>query len=97
LPFWDPQQWLKKNYEDRQYLDMMLVLTDEIEERNVLPADFVLYRVARSFTHGAIVIEWPNFVLHCIKGRGVVGSHGTNEGFIKGRERKFFRLKRWAS
>ena len=97
LPYWDPQQWLKKNYEDKQYLTTLLTYADEIQEWQVLPADFVLYRVAHSFTHGGIIIRWPDFVLHSVKGPGVIGSHGINEGFLRGRKRRFFRMKRWAS
>lgn len=96
LPYWDSQQWLRKGYEDKQYLNTLLTYTNEIQEKDVLPADFVLYRVALSYTHGGIIIEWPNFVLHCVKDRGVIGSHGTDEGFLKGRLRRFFRLKRWS-
>jgi len=95
LPYWDPQQWLRKGYEDKQYLEMMLRFTDEIKEEDVKAADFVLYKVAWSYTHGAIVVDWPNFVIHTVKGIGVTGSHGTNEGFLKGRKRRFFRLRRW--
>jgi cell wall-associated NlpC family hydrolase len=95
LPYWDPHQWLRRDYEDRQYLETLLRIADEIQEKDVLPADLVLYRVANSYTHGAIVIEWPSYVLHCIKERGVCGSHGTEEGMLRNRKRRFFRLKRW--
>jgi cell wall-associated NlpC family hydrolase len=95
LPYWDPQQWLRRDYEDTQYLNVLLRFCFEIREQDVMPADFVLYRVANSYTHGGIIIKWPEYVLHSIKDRGVIGSHGTNEGFLRGRKRRFFRLRRW--
>lgn len=39
-------------------------------ERRPLPADIVLWRFGRTFSHGAIVIAWPE-VIHAFTGRGV--------------------------
>lgn len=64
----------------------------EIAEADVRPGDVVVYHVGRCFSHGAIVVEWPHYILHPIKDRGVIGSHGTEEGFLKGRSRRFFSL-----
>jgi cell wall-associated NlpC family hydrolase len=61
-----------------------------ILEDSPKPGDFVIYRVAASWTHGGIVISWPDYVLHPVKGIGVVGSHGINEGFWRRRPARFF-------
>lgn len=99
-PKYSPQQWLnspsqtdklKLKFEDTTFLDIVIKLTKrEIEESEVQPGDFVIYKVAASWTHGGIVISWPDFVLHPVKGRGVIGSHGIKEGFLTGRSRRFF-------
>lgn len=99
-PKYSPQQWLNSpsqkdkfnlKFEDRTFLDIVIKLTKrEIEESEVQPGDFVIYKVAASWTHGGIVISWPDFVLHPVKGRGVIGSHGIKEGFLTGRARRFF-------
>jgi len=74
------------------YLPIVKKYMHEIQESEVKPADFVLYRVGHSFSHGAIVIEWPNFVIHPVRDRGVIGSHGIEEGFLRRRPRRFFSL-----
>jgi hypothetical protein len=95
IPPYSPQQWLKKNYEDKTFLNIVLSYANEITEAEVLPADMVLYRVARSWTHGGIIIEWPRKVIHTLKHLGVCWTHGTNEGFVVRRPRRYFRLKVW--
>lgn len=95
IPYYNPDQWMHRGFEDRTYLDIVLSLYDEITEEKLQPGDLVLYKLVSSWTHGAIVITWPHFVLHCIKTRGVCGSHGSREGFLRNRARRFFRLKRW--
>lgn len=100
VPNYSPQQWLNSpsqkdkfhlKFEDTTFLDVVLRFAKrEIKEHEVLPGDFVIYKVAASWTHGGIIIKWPEYILHPIKGLGVVGSHGTNEGFLLGRPRRFF-------
>jgi len=89
-PPYSPQIMLHSNAE--LYLPTILRYAREITEAAVKPADFVLYKVGRSFSHGAIVVRWPEYVIHPIRDRGVVGSHGTEEGFLRRRERRYFTL-----
>jgi hypothetical protein len=64
----------------------------EIEPGAVQPADIVLYRVGRSFAHGAIVIDWPGRIIHAFKSfRCVAETHGF-EADLAGRATKFFSL-----
>ncbi len=98
VPHYSPQQWLKYKddqnqlYEDTTYKDIVMMwVKREIDESEVQPGDFVLYKILRSWTHGAIVIDWPSFVLHPIAGRGVMGSH-VDEGFLYRRPRRIFTL-----
>lgn len=99
-PYYSPQQWLnspnqkdkhKLKFEDKAFLDIVQRFSKrEITEAEVLPGDFVIYRVAASWAHGGIIINWPDYILHPILNRGVIGSHGTKEGFLQYREHRFF-------
>ena len=92
LPFWSPQDWMHDKNE-RKYLDNILKYGGvEIYEDQVNTGDLAVYRVCNSFTHGAIIIEWPRYVLHPIVGLGVIGSHGIEEGFLRRRKRRYFRF-----
>jgi cell wall-associated NlpC family hydrolase len=100
VPYYSPQQWLNSpsqkdkfhlRFEDKTYLNIVLRFAkQELKENQVQSGDFVLYKVAASWTHGAIIIHWPEYILHPIIGRGVIGSHGTREGFLVGRPRRYF-------
>lgn len=66
----------------------------EIPEQQAKRADAVVWRVGRSYSHGAILLEdWPGLVIHALTGFGVMKAHGTQDGFLSGRkERRFFTL-----
>ena len=56
-------------------------------------ADIVLYRVGRSFAHGAIVsTPWPGAIIHAYKTFGFVAETGADESDLRGVQRKFFSL-----
>jgi|SRR5271157_811882 len=100
VPPYSSQQWLnakcqtdrlKLRIEDRTFIDIVKRLTKrEIAESEAKAGDIVIYKVAASWTHGAWILNWPTKVLHALKGLGVTASHGTNEGFLHRRERRFF-------
>lgn len=54
-----------------------------------LPADLVLFRVGRVYSHGAIVVSWPR-IIHSFVTRGVIWADGT-QGYLMDKPRKFFR------
>ena len=56
------------------------------------PADFVVFRFGRTYSHGAIVVEWP-IVIHAYIPHGVLLSDALREGELLGRERKCFELR----
>ena len=72
-----------------QFLDN---LAREIPESDVQPADIVLYKCGKTYSHAAIIIEWPERIIHAVRdGRaGVVQSHGTREAWVQGKPRKFY-------
>ena len=100
VPYYSPQQWLNSpsqkdkfhlKFEDPTFISIVKTFAKrEITEEEILPGDFVIYKVAASWTHGGIIINWPDYILHPIVGRGVIGSHGTKEGFLFNRPRRFF-------
>ena len=53
--------------------------------------DFVLYQFGRTWSHGAIVLDWP-LVIHAVVQHGVIFSDGEREGFLVGRAKRFFSL-----
>lgn len=77
---------------DDVYLRTALAHADAIPEAAIQPGDFVLYRMGRAFAHGALVVRWPHFVLHAVRGAGVIGADGVG-GMLRGRERQAFALK----
>lgn len=84
------QIWQHK--EDTTYLDIVSKYMREILESEILPGDVVLYKFGKGFAHGAIVVSWPEFVIHSLERYGVHGGHGKNHKFGK-LERKSFTLK----
>ncbi len=62
----------------------------EIEAADVKPGDVVLYKVGRSFAHGAIVVDWPLTIIHAFKSFGMVAETGAFDADLYGRQTKFF-------
>lgn len=101
-----PEQVDKRRlkFEDRTFLEVVYrfaraeirsICTPDPPEITVVdkaiePGDFMIVKVASSWTHGGIVIEWPEFILHPLKERGVIGSHALTEGFWAHRQKRFF-------
>lgn len=99
-PPYSPQQWLNSAAQvdkfhlrvvDTTALDIVLKYCKrEISESEVLPGDLVVYKIVESWTHGAIVVSWPDFIVHAVVGLGVCGSHGTKEGIVRNLSRRYF-------
>lgn len=89
IPYVSPQH--NQHSDSETYLNWILSCgAREISEAEVRPGDFVLYKVLRTFFHGGIVISWPGQIVHSVQRLGVVYSHGTDEGFLIKRPRRFF-------
>lgn len=86
-------QW-GQNQTEEKYLNSMIGLTTEIADIYSLPADIVVFRMGRTYCHGAIVVEWPHKLIHASEFSGVQYG-GMNEGFWADRLHKLFRLNRW--
>ena len=73
-------------------LEKFVVETDGAPQ----PADFVVFRFGRTFSHGAIVVEWP-IVIHSYIPHGVLLSDALRDGELLGRERKSFEVRPMAA
>lgn len=78
--------------EGSEYVDRLLQYADEITEAEVLPGDCLLARTAHGWMHSAIIISWPDAVIHATERRGVVVTPG-NEDVLRGKPLRFFRLR----
>lgn len=87
MPFY-PQDWHLHRSEEI-YLGIVQRFAREVEQP--LPGDFVLYHFGRTWSHGAIVLDWP-LIIHAVIGRGVILSDGEREGMLVGRKRRFFSI-----
>jgi NlpC/P60 family putative phage cell wall peptidase len=112
IPHYPPDWHLHRK--DERYLDGVREFCDEVSTPGVfsvdlkeaLPGDVVMWRWGFSFSHAAIVTEWPR-VVHAYVRRAIAEVDLTQEPWItrigenvdeKGRLRpmKLLRLKRWA-
>jgi cell wall-associated NlpC family hydrolase len=58
----------------------------------IQPADFVVFKFGRTFSHGAIVIDWP-LIIHSYIPHGVTLADALTDGQLIGRENKVFEVK----
>jgi len=95
LPWYSPQWFLHQN--DETYMAKVLQFSREVEAPR--PADVVLYRLkdyrtgkplGRTFSHGGIVVHWPDRVIHAHKMSGMVLETGAFEADLAGAETRFF-------
>lgn len=94
-----PQEYKPPQYSVQWHLHRSEELyLNEIEkfamETDVVPqpADFVVFRFGRTFSHGAIVVEWP-IVIHSYIPHGVLLSDALRDGELLGREHKCFEVR----
>ena len=71
-PHYSPQWHIHRSEE--KYMAAVLGFAHEVApppERAPLPGDFVLFKIALAFAHGAIVVEWPR-IIHAVANAMVV-------------------------
>jgi len=84
---------------DERFIGYVERFAHEIAEADAQPGDIVLYKIGRSYAHGAIIVEWPKAVIHAFKTYGAVVETEPFEadlrvarGETKRRDVKFFSL-----
>ncbi len=89
-PFYVPDWHLHRDAE--RYLEGLLPYAREIagppQGPGPLPGDVALFRFGRTFSHGAVVVEWPRLI-HAYWAVGVVWGDATLYP-LKGRKVRFF-------
>jgi cell wall-associated NlpC family hydrolase len=91
IDYYSPQHFLHSERE--LYLEYILRFAHEISPEQAKPGDVVMYKLGRSFGHGAIIIDpgWPHIVHAWGPARLVCRGDGLQEGLgNRWRERKFF-------
>jgi len=92
LDYLPPQysvQWHLHRSEEL-YLNELTKFCVEIS-RPPRPEDFVVFRFGRTFSHGAIVLDWPK-IIHSYIPHGVLLSDALRDGELAGRELKIFEV-----
>jgi len=90
--YWPPEysvQWHLHRSEELYLREIQKFVVETGEPP--LPADFVVFRFGRTYSHGAIVVEWP-IVIHSYIPHGVLLSDALRDGELLGRERKHFAI-----
>lgn len=76
-----------------EYVDLVATYFREITEAEVLPGDVVVYKLGLAFSHAAIIVKWPEYIIQAVPRHGVSGAHGVKTPVFNKRARKFFTLK----
>lgn len=86
-----PLDW-NQHRSDELYLQVVLRYAREAPAPTG-PGDFVLWRWGRTFSHGAIIIEWPN-IIHSVIGQGVIRDNALCNARLADHQRRrlFFTL-----
>ena len=74
------------------YIAEVEKLAVEKSPHEIQPADFVIFKFGRTFSHGAIVVKWP-MVIHSYIPHGVTLADASNEAQLIDREMKAFEIR----
>lgn len=78
--------------EDETYINYVRQFAREIPEDQARPGDVVLWLVARAYHHGAIIVRWPNKVIHAVNPQGVLYEDPALAPRLTRRDKKFFTM-----
>lgn len=89
-----PRDW-HIHKDDERFLAFVPSFAREIAEADVGPGDLMLCKIGRVYSHGAIVLAWPQGIHAAIQaGQVVLCDLDRDAGLIAG-PRKFFTHKAW--
>jgi NlpC/P60 family putative phage cell wall peptidase len=83
-----PMDWMLHRDEER-YLAWVEQYAHEVAAPQ--PGDIAVWRFGRTFSHGAIVIGWPN-IIHAYRPDRMVARGDASQVALAGREVKFYSL-----
>jgi cell wall-associated NlpC family hydrolase len=84
-------QWHLHRSEEK-YIHEIEKLAVEKASHEILPADFVIFKFGRTYSHGAIVIKWPQ-VIHSYIPHGVMLTNATTDAQLFDREMKVYEIQ----
>ena len=88
IPYYSEQWHLHHSKE--LYLEAITELgareTDQLE-----PANFVIWKIGRTYSHGGIIVRWPT-IIHALARQSVQLADATNDGVVSHRPFKVFEL-----
>jgi len=84
-------QWFMHRSEEKLQ-DFVLQFGHEIAEADVKPGDLVLYKIGRAYAHAAIVVDWPNEIIHAHMPVRMVTRAMPREADVRDKPVKFFSL-----
>lgn len=88
IPGYDPQWGLHRDEE--KYLDTIVTLGG-IPTHETLPGNFIVWKFGRTFSHGGIILDWPQFI-HASMKDGVQVSDAVTDKSLANREHRIFTL-----
>ena len=83
--------WMMHRDEEK-FLGFVTPHTVEIDQAEVKPGDFVIWRFGRTFSHSAIIIDYPVAIHAVIKGGAVVRADIDQDSDLSDRELRFYSL-----
>lgn len=82
-----------KHRASTEYVDIIKTHCDQITEAEAKPGDIVVYKLGFGFSHGALIVQWPEYVIQAEAVHGVAGAHGTKSPVFRRAPREFYTPK----
>lgn len=76
-----------------EYVDVLDIYFRDIPEEEVLPGDLVVYKLGHGYSHAALIIDWPTYVIQAEQRHGVSGAHGKKLPAFRNAPRIFRTLR----
>lgn len=83
------QDWMMHRDEEL-FLSFVLPHAREIDEADLQPGDLIIWKFGRTFSHSAIVIDYPTVLHAVIRGGAVIRADMTQDVDLIDRPRKCF-------
>jgi len=96
LPHIEPAHYARDfmlHRNEEWFLELVQKYADEIFETPLIAGDVILYRNGRSYSHGAIVIDWP-LIIHASATEGIVCYGNAALTPLSQKKQRYFRYKK---
>jgi cell wall-associated NlpC family hydrolase len=89
-----PRDWHIHKSEER-FLSFVPSFAAEIGEADARAGDLVIFRIGRVYSHGAIIVAWPQGIHAAIQARQVVLCDLDRDAGLITAQRKYFTFEGW--